>query len=135
MTNNLKELLKEKNIKPSDFAKLVGVSRATLSLWITGKRNPNMKHRHEMCKVLNVDYSKIFEYHYSEIFGYQTVESLYGYSIEELVLVVKLLEENHITPDVLKERLETFKEGYQLAIKDYERTVDGWLTNAKKGVL
>ena len=42
MKNRIEEIRKEKGIKQEDFAKLMGVSRQTISSLETGKYNPSI---------------------------------------------------------------------------------------------
>lgn len=55
----LKDLLEEKNIKPSELAKYIDVSRSTVSLWLSGKRNPTEDNKDEICKALNISYLEL----------------------------------------------------------------------------
>lgn len=58
--NNLGRLIDESPYKREYIQKYVGVSRGTLTNWITGKSYPTVPHLLKLAKILNVDINKIY---------------------------------------------------------------------------
>lgn len=48
------EIMKEKNIKAKEFAKMTGIGQSTISDWKTKKTNPQANKIMIICKALNV---------------------------------------------------------------------------------
>lgn len=55
----LKYHLNRKNLSYVEFAALMNVSRSTVSLWLSGKRNPTDEKKFEMCEVFEVNYLEL----------------------------------------------------------------------------
>lgn len=52
----LLETLNEKGITQTEFAKMMDVSKTTVSYWISGKRDPETDTFFKILEVLDVDY-------------------------------------------------------------------------------
>ena len=46
-------------MRASELADTIGVSRGTVSLWLSGKRNPSFERKEEICRVFNVTYIEL----------------------------------------------------------------------------
>lgn len=60
LKNNLKEARNEKNLSQADLAKLVGVSRNTISSIETGQFNPTAKLALILCIALDKKFEELF---------------------------------------------------------------------------
>ena len=60
LKNHLKEIRKEKGLSQTDLARLVGVSRNTISLIETGQFNPTAKLALILCIALDQKFENIF---------------------------------------------------------------------------
>ena len=60
MKNKIEEIRKEKGIKQEDFAKLMGVSRQTISSLETGKYNPSIFFAHKIAKYFEMTIEEVF---------------------------------------------------------------------------
>ena len=60
MKNRIEEIRKEKGIKQEDFAKLMGVSRQTISSLETGKYNPSIFLAYKIAKYFEMTIEKVF---------------------------------------------------------------------------
>ena len=60
LKNNLKDARSEKNLSQSDLAKLVGVSRNTISSIETGQFNPTAKLALILCIALDKKFEELF---------------------------------------------------------------------------
>lgn len=50
----IKQLIKDKNIKPTDIVNALGVSKETVSKWVQDSATPNAQHLIELAKLLGV---------------------------------------------------------------------------------
>ncbi|WP_338561192.1 helix-turn-helix domain-containing protein [Acinetobacter sp. KS-LM10] len=50
----IKQLIKDKNIKPTDIVNALGVSKETVSKWVQESATPNAQHLIELAKLLGV---------------------------------------------------------------------------------
>lgn len=57
--NRLKVVLAEKNIPSKWLSEQLGVSRATVSKWVTNTSQPNLEQLGKLTKVLDVDYTEL----------------------------------------------------------------------------
>lgn len=60
MKNKIEEIRKEKGIRQEDFAKLMGVSRQTISSLETGKYNPSIFLAYKIAKFFEMKIEDIF---------------------------------------------------------------------------
>ena len=60
MKNRIEEIRKEKGIKQEDFAKLMGVSRQTISSLETGKYNPSIFLAFKIAKYFEMTIEEVF---------------------------------------------------------------------------
>ena len=60
LKNNLKEVRNEKNLSQTDLAKLVGVSKNTISSIETGQFNPTAKLALILCIALEKKFEELF---------------------------------------------------------------------------
>ena len=60
MKNRIEEIRKEKGIKQEDFAKLMGVSRQTISSLETGKYNPSIFLAYKIAKYFEMSIEEVF---------------------------------------------------------------------------
>ena len=60
MKNRIEEIRKEKGIKQEDFAKLMGVSRQTISYLETGKYNPSIFLAYKIAKYFEMTIEEVF---------------------------------------------------------------------------
>lgn len=60
MKNRIEEIRKEKGIKQEDFAKLMGVSRQTISSLETGKYNPSIFLAYKIAKFFEMTIEEVF---------------------------------------------------------------------------
>lgn len=66
LKNNLKEVRNEKNLSQTDLAKLVGVSRNTISSIETGQFNPTAKLALILCIALEKKFEELFYFQKNE---------------------------------------------------------------------
>ena len=62
MKNKIEKLRKEKGILQDDFAKLMGVSRQTISSLETGIYNPSIFLAYKIAKYFNMKIEEVFEF-------------------------------------------------------------------------
>ena len=60
MKNRIDEIRKEKGINQEDFAKLMGVSRQTISSLETGKYNPSIFLAYKIAKYFEMTIEEVF---------------------------------------------------------------------------
>ena len=60
MKNKIEEIRKEKGIRQEDFAKLMGVSRQTISSLETGKYNPSIFLAYKIAKYFEMTIEEVF---------------------------------------------------------------------------
>ena len=60
MKNKIEEIRKAKGIKQDEFAKLMGVSRQTISSLETGKYNPSIFLAHKIAKYFEMTIAEVF---------------------------------------------------------------------------
>ena len=60
MKNRIEEIRKEKGIKQEDLAKLMGVSRQTISSLETGKYNPSIFLAYKIAKYFEMTIEEVF---------------------------------------------------------------------------
>ena len=60
MKNRIEEIRKEKGIRQEDFAKLMGVSRQTISSLETGKYNPSIFLAYKIAKYFGMSIEDVF---------------------------------------------------------------------------
>ena len=60
MKNRIEEIRKEKGIKQEDFAKILGVSRQTISSLETGKYNPSIMLAHKIAQYFEMTIEEVF---------------------------------------------------------------------------
>jgi HTH-type transcriptional repressor of puuD len=53
--SKLAELLKERGVSQRDLANKAELDESTISLYISGKRTPNLKNHIKICKALNAE--------------------------------------------------------------------------------
>ena len=61
ISKNLKRLAYEHEKSQADIARDLGISKATLSSWMTGTRTPKIENIDMLCKYFGVDRSAIME--------------------------------------------------------------------------
>jgi putative transcriptional regulator len=62
LKNKIEEIRKEKGIKQEDFAKLMGVSRQTISSLETGKYNPSIFLAYKIAKYFEMTIEEVFTF-------------------------------------------------------------------------
>ncbi len=67
MKNRIEEIRKEKGIRQEDFAKLMGVSRQTISSLETGKYNPSIFLAYKIAKYFGMSIEEVFIFEEEEI--------------------------------------------------------------------
>ncbi|MBR2639478.1 MAG: helix-turn-helix transcriptional regulator [Oscillospiraceae bacterium] len=60
MKNKIEEIRKEKGIRQEDFAKIMGVSRQTISSLETGKYNPSIFLAYKIAKFFGMTIEEVF---------------------------------------------------------------------------
>lgn len=60
MRNRIEELRKARGIRQEDFAKLLGVSRQTISSLETGRYNPSIFLAHNIAKIFGMSIEEVF---------------------------------------------------------------------------
>lgn len=76
LSNNIKQLRKKNNIKQEDICNYFNVARGTVSMWETGKREPDVSTLKLLAKYFNVtvDYLIGNEYKITEVQPQQTAQ-------------------------------------------------------------
>ena len=67
MKNKIEEIRKEKGIRQEDFAKLMDVSRQTISSLETGKYNPSIFLAYKIAKYFEMTIEEVFIFDEEEI--------------------------------------------------------------------
>lgn len=67
MKNRIEEIRREKGIRQEDFAKLMGVSRQTISSLETGKYNPSIFLAYKIAKYFEMTIEEVFIFDEEEI--------------------------------------------------------------------
>ncbi len=67
MKNKIEEIRKERGIRQEDFAKLMGVSRQTISSLETGKYNPSIFLAYKIAKYFEMTIEEVFIFDEEEI--------------------------------------------------------------------
>ena len=60
MKNKIEQIRKERGIRQEDFAKLLGVSRQTISSLETGRYNPSIFLAHKIAKFFDMTIEEVF---------------------------------------------------------------------------
>ena len=60
-SNQLKKLLDEKNLSPTDLSNLTGIKESIIHDWITGKYSAHLDERVRIAKILNVGIERLYE--------------------------------------------------------------------------
>ena len=60
MKNKIEQIRKERNIRQEDFAKLMGVSRQTISSLETGRYNPSIFLAHKIAEFFGMTIEEVF---------------------------------------------------------------------------
>lgn len=60
MKNRIEELRKARGIRQEEFAKLLGVSRQTISSLETGRYNPSIFLAHNVAKIFGMSIEEVF---------------------------------------------------------------------------
>ena len=60
MKNKIEEIRKERGIRQEDFAKLMGVSRQTISSLETGRYNPSIFLAHKIAQFFGMTIEEVF---------------------------------------------------------------------------
>ena len=60
MKNKIEEIRKERGIRQDDFAKLMGVSRQTISSLETGRYNPSILLAHKIARFFDLSIEEVF---------------------------------------------------------------------------
>lgn len=67
MKNRIEEIRKERGIRQDEFAKLMGVSRQTISSLETGRYNPSIYLAYKIAKFFNMTIEEVFIFDKEEI--------------------------------------------------------------------
>lgn len=67
MKNRIEEIRKERGIRQDEFAKLMGVSRQTISSLETGRYNPSIYLAYKIAKYFNLTIEEVFIFDKEEI--------------------------------------------------------------------
>ncbi|MBE6893315.1 MAG: helix-turn-helix transcriptional regulator [Ruminococcaceae bacterium] len=67
MRNKIEEIRKERGIRQEEFAKLMGVSRQTISSLETGKYNPSIFLAYKIAKYFEMTIEEVFIFDEEEI--------------------------------------------------------------------
>ncbi len=67
MKNKIEEIRKERGIRQEEFAKLMGVSRQTISSLETGKYNPSIFLAYKIAKFFEMTIEEVFIFDEEEI--------------------------------------------------------------------
>lgn len=60
MKNRIEELRKQRGIRQEDFARMLGVSRQTISSLETGRYNPSIFLAHNIAKIFGMSIEEVF---------------------------------------------------------------------------
>ena len=60
MKNRIEELRKQRGIRQEEFAKILGVSRQTISSLETGRYNPSIFLAHNIAKIFDMSIEEVF---------------------------------------------------------------------------
>ena len=60
MKNRIEQIRKERGIRQDEFAKLMGVSRQTISSLETGRYNPSIYLAHKIAKYFDMSIEQVF---------------------------------------------------------------------------
>ena len=60
MKNRIEQIRKERGIRQDEFAKLMGVSRQTISSLETGRYNPSINLAYKIAKFFNMTIEQVF---------------------------------------------------------------------------
>ena len=60
MKNRIEEIRKERSVRQEDFAKLMGVSRQTISSLENGRYNPSITLAYKIAKYFNMAIEEVF---------------------------------------------------------------------------
>lgn len=60
MKNRIEELRKQRGIRQEEFAKILGVSRQTISSLETGRYNPSIFLAHNIAKIFGMSIEEVF---------------------------------------------------------------------------
>lgn len=60
MKNRIEELRKQRGIRQEEFAKMLGVSRQTISSLETGRYNPSIFLAHNIAKIFGMSIEEVF---------------------------------------------------------------------------
>ena len=60
MKNRIEELRKQRGIRQEEFAKLLGVSRQTISSLETGRYNPSIFLAHNIARIFEMSIEEVF---------------------------------------------------------------------------
>ena len=67
MKNRIEEIRKERGIRQDDFAKLMGVSRQTISSLETGRYNPSIFLAYKIAKYFSMTIEEVFIFNEEEV--------------------------------------------------------------------
>lgn len=67
MKNRIEEIRKERGIRQDEFAKLMGVSRQTISSLETGRYNPSIFLAYKIAKYFDMTIEEVFVFEEEEI--------------------------------------------------------------------
>lgn len=67
MKNRIEEIRKEREIRQDEFAKLMGVSRQTISSLETGRYNPSIFLAYKIAKYFDMTIEEVFVFEEEEI--------------------------------------------------------------------
>jgi putative transcriptional regulator len=67
MKNRIEEIRKERGIRQDEFARLMGVSRQTISSLETGRYNPSVFLAHKIAKCFEMTIEEVFLFEEEEI--------------------------------------------------------------------
>ena len=62
MKNKIEQIRKERGIRQEEFAKLLGVSRQTISSLETGRYNPSIFLAHKIAKFFDMTIEEVFHF-------------------------------------------------------------------------
>ena len=67
MKNRIEQIRKDRGIRQDDFAKLMGVSRQTISSLETGRYNPSIFLAHKIAKYFGMTIEEVFIFNEEEV--------------------------------------------------------------------
>ena len=85
----IKQLIKDKNIKPTDIVNALGVSKETVSKWVQDSATPNAQNLIELAKLLGVTERWIAETKKTEAVEIKTGVALKEASADQLIRELK----------------------------------------------